>query len=238
MRRKVLSIIMILMLAFTVAMPVYAIDDYDEFDEYDTYDEYDDGGDYDYDYDDGDYDEDEDEICDHEWDDWEVTKVATIFRTGTKVRTCIYCDETQTKTIKKLNPFVKFAKKTYKITKGKSLALKAKFAKGDKVKKWKSSNKKVATVSKNGKITSKKTGKTKITVIMKSGKKASCTINVTKPKKKSGKRKKSGSTVYWTPSGSVYHLSSDCSALSRSKTVYSGSISESGKSRACKVCGN
>ena len=46
-----------------------------------------------------------------------------------------------------------------------------------------------------------------------------------------------GGTVYWTPSGSVYHYSRYCSTLSRSRTIYSGSISSSGKSRGCSVCG-
>lgn len=43
-------------------------------------------------------------------------------------------------------------------------------------------------------------------------------------------------TVYWTPNGEVYHYSENCRTLSRSKTIYSGTISESGKDRACKVC--
>ena len=43
-------------------------------------------------------------------------------------------------------------------------------------------------------------------------------------------------TVYWTPNGEVYHSTSSCPSLSRSKTVLSGSIAESGKSRPCKNC--
>lgn len=43
-------------------------------------------------------------------------------------------------------------------------------------------------------------------------------------------------TVYWVASGEVYHSTRDCSTLKRSKTIYSGSISQSGKSRPCKVC--
>lgn len=50
----------------------------------------------------------------------------------------------------------------------------------DSVKKWTSSNKKVATVDKNGKITGKKKGKTYITVTMKSGAKAICYLTVQK----------------------------------------------------------
>lgn len=51
----------------------------------------------------------------------------------------------------------------------------------------------------------------------------------------SGTRPGSG-IVYWTPSGSVYHTRRSCPTLSRSRTVYSGSISQSRKSRKCKVC--
>lgn len=43
-------------------------------------------------------------------------------------------------------------------------------------------------------------------------------------------------TVYWTPNGEVYHSTPDCPSLGRSKTIYSGSVSQSGKSRPCKNC--
>lgn len=43
-------------------------------------------------------------------------------------------------------------------------------------------------------------------------------------------------TVYWTPSGEVYHKRSSCPSLARSKTIYSGTVAESGKSRGCKNC--
>lgn len=43
--------------------------------------------------------------------------------------------------------------------------------------------------------------------------------------------------VYWTPGGKVYHLTLDCPTLKRSKNIHSGSVSASGKSRCCKVCG-
>ena len=45
-----------------------------------------------------------------------------------------------------------------------------------------------------------------------------------------------GTTVYWTPNGKVYHSTPNCPSLSRSKTILSGSIEESGKSRGCKNC--
>ena len=44
-------------------------------------------------------------------------------------------------------------------------------------------------------------------------------------------------TVYWVSSGSVWHTTPDCRALSNSLNVHEGSIEESGKERACKLCG-
>lgn len=55
----------------------------------------------------------------------------------------------------------------------------------------------------------------------------------------SGSSSSSGRTVYWTPNGEKYHYSGDCPTLSRSKTIYSGSVEEAqanGKSEKCKVC--
>lgn len=46
----------------------------------------------------------------------------------------------------------------------------------------------------------------------------------------------SGGIVYWVSSGEVYHSTSSCRSLSRSKNIYSGSIAESGKDRPCKIC--
>lgn len=42
--------------------------------------------------------------------------------------------------------------------------------------------------------------------------------------------------VYWTLAGKVYHKSSSCSSLVNSKNIYSGTVSQSGKSRACEKC--
>ncbi|MBQ9179337.1 MAG: Ig-like domain-containing protein [Firmicutes bacterium] len=173
---------------------------------------------------------------DHTWSDWDVTKKATVFKKGKKQRECLDCFETQTKEIAKLKAFAKFTSKKYTVTKGKKLNLKKKlkFAKGDKVKRWKSSNRK-AIVNKKGVVTARKTGTTKITVTMKSGKKATCTIKV-KAKKKAKAKKKSGGTVYWTPYGKVYHSTRDCPTLSRSRTILSGPLSKCPKSRGCYVC--
>ncbi|WP_279311327.1 hypothetical protein [Romboutsia sp. 1001713B170131_170501_G6] len=45
-----------------------------------------------------------------------------------------------------------------------------------------------------------------------------------------------GGTVYWTPNGKSYHTTSSCSTLSRSKTILSGTQSESGKYDPCDRC--
>lgn len=183
------------------------------------------------------------EDCDHFWDDWEITQSATIKKSGVKERECLDCGEIQTKEIAKLTPYIKLSKKSITLKVGKTRKLKVKYAKGDSVKKWKSSNKKIATVSKKGKITAKKPGTVKITVKLKSGKKAVCKVKV-----KANKKKSSGSsshhssnhsnsgTVYWTPGGSVYHSTRNCATLRRSRTICSGSLSSCPKSRGCKVC--
>lgn len=46
----------------------------------------------------------------------------------------------------------------------------------------------------------------------------------------------SGQTVYWVKNGKVYHSTPNCSSLSRSKNIRSGTISQSGKPRGCKNC--
>lgn len=48
------------------------------------------------------------------------------------------------------------------------------------------------------------------------------------------------SVVYWVRGGSVYHLKSDCSSLSRSSEILSGTIEDAiadGKERVCSRCG-
>lgn len=76
----------------------------------------------------------------------------------------------------------KVTKKTYTLAKGKTASLKV-FVNPSKAKKsvsYKSSNKKIATVSKKGKVTAKKTGTAKITVTVKgkNGKKKTTYVKV------------------------------------------------------------
>lgn len=176
---------------------------------------------------------------DHDWDDWYISQNATIYKTGVKKRECWYCGKIQTATIPKLKPFIKLNKKKLSLTVGKSYRLKVSYARGDSVKKWGSSNKKIATVSKKGVIKARRSGSVRITIYTKSGKKATCKVTVTakkKSKKKHTSSKASYGTVYWTPGGSVYHRTPNCPTLSRSRVIRHGSISSCPKSRGCKVC--
>ena len=114
----------------------------------------------------------------HSYGTWETTKAATVFAQGEKTHKCKVCGDSETITIDKLKPTIKLSKTKATLRKGKSLTIKvSKLAKGDKVKSWKSSNKKIATVKK-GKIKALKKGKAKITVTLKSGKKATVKVTV------------------------------------------------------------
>ncbi|MBR1866542.1 MAG: hypothetical protein IJ801_08555 [Lachnospiraceae bacterium] len=171
----------------------------------------------------------------HDWDDWYIIKSATISKTGLKERECFECDETETEVIPKLKPYISISKKIVKLRETKTYTIKIRYAKGDSVKKCKTSNAKVATMSKSGKIKAKNVGTAKFTIIMKSGKTATCKVIVSAKKKTSSVYSDSG-TVYWTPNGSVYHKTSNCPTLKRSRTIYSGSVANCPKPRPCKVC--
>lgn len=46
--------------------------------------------------------------------------------------------------------------------------------------------------------------------------------------------------VYWSPSGSVWHIDADCPSLKQAKAILSGSITDAmaaGKARVCRSCG-
>lgn len=57
-------------------------------------------------------------------------------------------------------------------------------------------------------------------------------INEEKPTSSVNNEKK----VYWTPNGKSYHTTKDCSALSKSKVINEGTISQSGKTDLCDRC--
>ena len=62
----------------------------------------------------------------------------------------------------------------------------------------------------------------------------------TTPPVTSAPTEKQTDTVYWVKNGGVWHLRRDCSSLSRSKEILSGTVDEAiaaGKERVCKRCG-
>ena len=110
---------------------------------------------------------------------WSTYIHATALKSGKAWRCCDCGNVEEYKTIPKLKGFVKLNKKSISIKKNKSYTLKIKSkAYGDKISKWKSSKKKVATVNYRGKVTGKKKGTAVITLYMKSGAKVKCKVKV------------------------------------------------------------
>ena len=118
----------------------------------------------------------------HQYSSWKTVKKATALRAGSKKRTCSVCGNVESKTIAKLKASVKLNKTKLTLKKkGKKATLKIKSKTyGDAILKWKSTNKKVATVSKKGVVTAKKKGKCTIILYMKSGATAKCKVTVKK----------------------------------------------------------
>lgn len=115
----------------------------------------------------------------HTWGSWKVYKKATALAKGKNVRYCTECDKAQYKETPKLKATVKLYYTSIKIKKGKSFTLKIKSRTyGDKIKKWTTSNKYIATVSTYGKVTGKKKGTATVTLYMQSGAKVSCKVTV------------------------------------------------------------
>lgn len=183
----------------------------------------------------GAYEEAEIPLTPHHWTNYYVASSPTIYAAGTQVQVCDQCWITRNVSIARAKPFVSWKYKAAKLQRKKSAKFKVNLAAGDRVVKWKSSKKKVATVSKSGVVKAKKNGKTKITAYTASGLKISCTVKVVKKIKKKTVKKVSGK-VYWTPYGEVYHRTPNCRTLARSRIIYEGTVSQSGKSRPCKVC--
>ena len=56
------------------------------------------------------------------------------------------------------------------------------------------------------------------------------------PESPSAPAQQETSTVFWVPNGSVYHTRRDCSSLSRSRNIHSGTRAQSGMPRRCQRC--
>ncbi len=118
---------------------------------------------------------------------------------------------------------MQISKKTATITKGKTLKLRIKNAKGKKIR-WFSSKKKIATVKK-GKVTAKKAGKTTITAKV-GKKKFRCKVTV---------KKRNVNYVYISRTGEKYHLSAKCSNMQSPKRISLRNAKKRGYTR-CKKC--
>ena len=143
------------------------------------------------------------------------------------------------------------------LRKGAALQLKAKVtpAKANNKKvSWKSSNKRVATVSKSGKVTAKGKGTATITCKAKdgSGKKAICKIKVTVPSSSArasvrpdsvsdededGGGSSSGGDVWLSATGSKYHSINNCGRMNPDKAIrVSRSEAEARGYEPCSKC--
>lgn len=122
--------------------------------------------------------------AEHSYGKWEVYQEATIDQEQLEGRTCSVCAYTDKRTGSKLTPYATPSKKAVTLNPLQKLTtLSVKYAKGDSVSSWKSSNTKVASVTKgaNGKCTvvaGKTAGKATLTVTLKSKKMAKVTITV------------------------------------------------------------
>lgn len=125
----------------------------------------------------------------HKFDSWKAVKAQSIYSGAVQERICNACGKKETRVIgSKLKPVLKVNASSLKLKRKQSTKkfVVSRLAKGDFVKTWTSSNKKIVKISgsKNGTCTIKagnKTGKAKITITLASGLKK--TINVTVQKK-------------------------------------------------------
>ena len=118
----------------------------------------------------------------HKYGSWKTTKEATVLTAGQQERSCSVCGKKEISATAKLKATIEMnVSGTIPLKRKQTFNVKVTTGKGDKVVSWKSSNKKVVSVSKNGKIKGLKAGKTAtITVQLQSGLKASFKVKVQK----------------------------------------------------------
>lgn len=119
----------------------------------------------------------------HSYGDWIIKRVPTVWITGQRQKICTVCRQSITETIAKIKPSIKINVSSVKLkVRQSTTSVKAYgLAKGDSIKSWKSSNKKIVSVNKRGKISAgSKTGKATITIILKSGLKKKIRVTVQK----------------------------------------------------------
>ena len=118
----------------------------------------------------------------HSYDSWKTTRESTVLNMGQQERICSVCKKKETKSIAKLKATISLnVSGTIPLKTKQTFTPKVTMGKGDKVASWKSSNKKVVSVSRNGKVKGLKAGKTAtITVQLQSGLKKSFKVKVQK----------------------------------------------------------
>lgn len=121
----------------------------------------------------------------HKWSNWKRTTAATVFKPEVQTRKCSECNKSETRNVgKKLAPkaTLNASTVTLKVKQSTSGLKVTGLAKGDSVKSWKSSNRKIFTVSgkSNGtcKITGKKSGTAKLQITLASGLKKTVKVKV------------------------------------------------------------
>ena len=121
----------------------------------------------------------------HKWSNWKRTAAATVFKPEVQTRKCSACNKSETRNVgKKLAPkaTLNASTVTLKVKQSTSRLKVTGLAKGDYVKSWKSSNRKIFTVSgkSNGtcKITGKKSGTAKLQITLASGLKKTVKVRV------------------------------------------------------------
>ena len=155
----------------------------------------------------------------HQYGSYQVTKEATVLAAGTKTRTCSVCGDKDMETVQKLRATIKVNVKSIPLkVRQSTTAVKVTYGKGDKITSWRSSNKKVATVTSKGKITGKKAGKAVITVKLKSGKTAKITVKVQKTTVKTTKLKLDKKSLTLRK-GKKYQLTATVSPITSAEKV-------------------
>lgn len=115
----------------------------------------------------------------HSYTNWTLSKQPTVMQTGQKTRMCFYCGSIEHLPIPKLSAKLVLKKTRLTMQKGTKKSFPSiSYATGDRIKSYKSSNKKIAIVNKKGIITAKKKGTARIFVIMKSGIQKHCIIKI------------------------------------------------------------
>ena len=115
----------------------------------------------------------------HTFPAWRYAKAPTALKDGRWERTCSVCGFTEAMSVPRLKAKVTLNRKKLVMEKGMKFKLRIRTkTPGDKILKWKSSKKKVASVNKKGVVRAKKRGKCTITLYMKSGAKVKCKVTV------------------------------------------------------------